>query len=343
MADADATGHAPDGHVRDRSDEVDNEDVRDRSDEDNNDNDNVTDNDQPHDYDSADESNDSTAPHDYDSDGPPQLGDLDHGRDTLLIVDGTEVAGEFRALADPNAPDFPLAAVRVAPPRAGEGRLHHLTTRYGLAVEILAFAQTQRVIFERRIRDLELLELRRPSRARNHIIARELRYTENEAQVWRLLRRGVGTQRKAAIAALLDLKLECTFDTPALQNPRGVNTYPPFEWVPRGTVVYIIAFRREENSARYLRWKILSIERELIGADAGPVPPPAPGTSVDIREAIAEVTWCNNLHVQNIVTRESARARLRRQVRDANRDVSIYYNSYYGCTWDPVHFVTEIP
>ena len=111
---------------------------------------------------------------------------------------------------------------------------------------------------------------------------------------------------------------------------------------PRGTVFgYIIPFRREENSARYLRWKILSIQRELIGADAGPVP--VPEAPVDIRAAIAEVTRCNNLHVENIHSRELARARLRREVRDANRDVSIYYNSLYGCPWDPVHFVNEIP
>ena len=116
------------------------------------------------------------------------------------------------------------------------------------------------MIFERRIRDLELLELRRPTRDRDHIIARELRYTENEAQVWRILRRPVGTQRKAAIAALLDLKLECTLDTPPLRGPRGTTTYPPFEWVPTGTVGYIHEFCREDNSARYLRWKILSIE-----------------------------------------------------------------------------------
>ena len=127
MADADATGHAPDGQVHDRSDEDDNSNV-----------------------------SDSDAPHDYDSDAPPPLGDTDHGRDTLLIVDGAPVAGEFVALAAPNAPDVPLAAARVAPPRAGELRLHHLTARYGLAVDILALAQTQRVIFERRIRDLEL-------------------------------------------------------------------------------------------------------------------------------------------------------------------------------------------
>ncbi len=111
--------------------------------------------------------------------------------------------------------------------------------------------------------------------------------------------------------------------------------------MPRGTVGYIVPFRREENSARYLRWKILSLERELIGADAGPVPVPV--ASVDIRAAIAEVTRCNNLHVGNIVSRELARARLRKEVRDANRDVSIYYNNLYGCAWDPVHFVTKIP
>ena len=68
-----------------------------------------------------------------------------------MILNGAPVAGDFVAFAAPNALDVPLAAVRVAPPRAGELPLHHLTARYGLAVELLALAQTQRVIFERQV------------------------------------------------------------------------------------------------------------------------------------------------------------------------------------------------
>ena len=312
MDNTDETRHAPDGHVRDHSDEDENEDVT-----------------------------ENNVLHDSDSDETPQLAELDTGRDTLLIVDGEAVAGEFVAVAAPNEPNVPLAAIRVAPPRAGELRLHHLTARYGLAVGNLSLAQTQRVIFERRIRDLEYLELRRSTRERDHIIARELRYTENEAQIWRILRRPTGTQRKAAIAALLDLKLECTVDTPPLRGPRGTTTYPPFEWVPTGTVGTLHPFRRDLNSARFLRWRILSIERELIGSTAGPVP--VPEHSIDIREAIAEVTRCNHLHVENIRAWEVERAHLRHQLRDTNRDISVYYNSLYGCPWDPIHFVTEVP
>jgi hypothetical protein len=308
MADADETRHTPDGQVRVRNDEDDNSD-------------------------------------DDHSEALPRLGDIDYyahnnqDEGPWLRV-GVPVIGAFLDV-DHNAPAVPLAAVRVNPPRAGEQWVHHLMTRYGLAVGNLSLAQTQRVIFERRIWDLEFLELRRPTRARDHIVAQELRYTENEAQLWRILRRLVGHQHRAAITTLLDLKLECTLNTPPLRGPRNTTVYPYFEWVPTGTVGHIHAFRQEDPGNRLLRWRILSIERELIGADAGPVP--VLYNSVEIRAAISEVTQCTCLPMENIRTWEIARARLRTQLRSANHDISTEYNSLYRCHWDPLYYITEIP
>ena len=106
----------------------------------------------------------------------PNLGDIDYAHDdddeSSWVRDGVPVVGEI-VYIDRNAPDVPLTAIR-ANPRVGELRVHQLAARYGQAVGNLSLAQTQRVIFERRIRDLEYLELRRPTRIRDHIIAQEL-------------------------------------------------------------------------------------------------------------------------------------------------------------------------
>ena len=64
---------------------------------------------------------------------------------------------------------------------------------------------------------------------------------------------------------------------------------------------------------------------------------------MDIREAIAEVNRCNRLHVENITTWEIERARLRTQVRNANRNISVNYNNLYAIRWDPIFYATEIP
>ncbi len=124
--------------------------------------------------------------------------------------------------------------------------------------------------------------------------AQELLYTSNEDKIFRHTFETKPELRRV-ISYLLDLKIQCELDTPAIRarSPWGDSEYPQEE----------------------LRWVIVCTERELLGPEAGPqVLDPPPDRDI-VRAAL--VVLLRNL-VRDIGIWHHECSRLRRSCDNAN-------------------------
>jgi hypothetical protein len=222
------------------------------------------------------------------------------------------------------ADDAPPSAVTVSatpplvivpqPTGLDQARVIRLTHHYHYSCLRLRFACSLRFIWERRLEDINRLDsipfLRRTRNLNTDFErAQELLYTSNEDKIFRHTFETKPELRRV-ISYLLDLKIQCELDTPAIRarSPWGDSEYPPGQWAPTGDSHCIV---REEE----LRWVIVCTERELLGPEAGPqVLDPPPDRDI-VRAAL--IVLLRNL-VRDIGIWHHECSRLRRSCDNAN-------------------------
>ena len=144
------------------------------------------------------------------------------------------------------------------PPSPAHDRVIRLAHQFQRCCLRLRFANTIRIIWERRIEDILNIE-RRDTRDATNTRIQELQYTINEDKLLRFFDDHPGLAHP--LSWLLDLKLECEITTPPV---RARHPWRDDEQVNR---LWTQLGGNTQVDDELLRWYILCTEREILGPE----------------------------------------------------------------------------
>ena len=152
----------------------------------------------------------------------------------------------------------PPLVVIPQPPSPAQDRIIRLAHQFQQCCLRLRFANTTRIIWERRLDDINSIA-RRDTQVATATRIQELQYTINEDKLLRFFDDHPGLAHP--LSWLLDLKLECEITTPPVRarHPWRDDEQVNRLWTQLGGVYQV-----DETT---LRWYIICTEREILGLE----------------------------------------------------------------------------